>query len=63
MDNSKAPIQSVVIMDLMGREIAVFNNINAHQTELNTSNLNTGIYIMNIVNNQGSVASKRLSIN
>jgi hypothetical protein len=50
-------------MDLMGREIAVFNNINAHQTELNTSNLNTGIYIMNIVNNQGSVASKRLSIN
>lgn len=63
MDNSKAPIQSVVIMDLMGREIASFNHINAHQTEINTANLTTGIYLINVVNNQGAVASKRLSIN
>jgi hypothetical protein len=63
MDNSKSAIQSVVIMDLMGREIASFNNINAHETEINTSNLTAGIYILNVVNNQGSIASKRLSIN
>lgn len=63
MDNSKAAIQSVVIMDLMGREMATFNNINAHETEINTSNLTAGIYILNVVNNQGSIASKRLSIN
>lgn len=63
MDLGKAPIQSVQIMDLMGREISSFNNINAHQTELNTSNLTPGIYIINVVNNQGAFTSKRLSIN
>ncbi|MCG9880717.1 MAG: T9SS type A sorting domain-containing protein, partial [Bacteroidia bacterium] len=63
MDLAKAPIQSVQIMDLMGREITSFNNINAHQTEINTSNLTPGIYIINVVNNQGAFISKRLSIN
>jgi len=63
MDQSKAAIQSIQIMDLMGREISSVQNINAHQTEINTSNLTPGIYIINVVNNQGAFTSKRLSIN
>lgn len=63
MDNQKAPIASVAIYDMMGREIAVNNNIRAHQTQINTSGFSNGMYIVVVKNTDGSVASKRLTIN
>jgi acetyl esterase/lipase len=63
MENHKAPIASVVIFDMMGREISVNNNIRAHQAQINTNGFATGMYIVVVKNTDGSIASKRLTIN
>jgi hypothetical protein len=63
MDNNKAAIASVVIYDMMGREISVNNNVRAHQTQINTNGFATGMYIVVVKNIDGSIASKRLTIN
>ncbi|MDZ4667301.1 MAG: T9SS type A sorting domain-containing protein [bacterium] len=63
MDNNKAPIASVAIYDIMGREISVNNNVRAHQTQINTNGFASGMYIVLVKNTDGSIASKRLTIN
>jgi hypothetical protein len=63
MDNTKAPINSLVVYDIMGREVINLNSVNAHNYTINTSGFNPGIYIMNVRTSNGATATKRFTIN
>jgi hypothetical protein len=62
MDNSKAPINSLVIYDIMGREVYTQNNINAFTSGVNTSGFNAGMYIITVRTSTGATATKRFTI-
>ncbi len=63
MDNSKAPINSLVVYDIMGREVLVQNGLNSHLETINTSGFVSGMYIMTVKTSNGSGATKRFTIN
>jgi hypothetical protein len=63
MDNSKAPINTLAVYDIMGREVVNLNGVNAHNYTLNTNGFNPGVYIMNVKTSDGATATKRFTIN
>jgi hypothetical protein len=62
LDNSKAPMSKLVVIDLMGREVASVNNIAANNYSLNTGSFVPGVYFVNITNQNGDIATKRFII-
>lgn len=62
MDNSKAPMSSMTVVDLMGREVMSVNNLKTNEYSLNTSGLNSGVYFVNIKTINGESATKRFVI-
>ena len=62
MDNSKAPMNSLTICDIMGREVLVVNGMNTHNQNINTSAFVSGMYIITVKTSNGSIATKRFTI-
>ncbi|OYU95467.1 MAG: hypothetical protein CFE21_10005 [Bacteroidetes bacterium B1(2017)] len=62
MDNSKAPINSLVVFDIMGREVYNQTGINAQSQVINTSSFMPGMYIVNVKTTTGAGATKRFVI-
>ncbi len=62
MDNSKAAMSSLTICDIMGREVLALNGINSHNQNINTSAFVSGMYIITVKTSNGSVATKRFTV-
>ena len=55
-------ISSVVIMDIRGRIVAYYNNINSNTFVFNRNELLTGIYILRITDSTGKAQIKRVAV-
>ena len=51
--NGNKPIQTIVIYNIIGKEILKITNINSSQTELNTANLPAGLYVIKVISAEG----------
>lgn len=59
---SYAPIQSIIILDQMGRRVIELQNINHRDYTLNTSDLSTGLYFFHIETEQETIVRKMIKI-
>ncbi len=57
-NTSNGLIDAVKISDVNGRVVKVVNNINIAATQINISDLNTGLYFMEVKTDQGMVTKK-----
>jgi para-nitrobenzyl esterase len=53
--NEQSSIEQINIQDITGRTILVQEGNHFHQMELNLSNLNSGIYMVKIISNEGII--------
>ena len=57
------PIKEVVVYDVVGRQTNNIKNLNSNSVTLNVGDLgNNAIYIVKIVDNQGNVSSKKITV-
>lgn len=57
------PIKEVVVYDVVGRQTNNINNLNSKTVTLNVRDLGSNaIYIVKIVDNQGNVSSKKITV-
>lgn len=59
---SYAPIQSIIILDQMGRRVLELQDINHRDYTLNTSDLSTGLYYIHIETEQETIVRKMIKI-
>ena len=62
LNNSSETINSVVVYDLMGKNVMLINDLNSSQFTLNTSTLSKGIYMLEINSNTDAKLVKKLVI-
>jgi len=60
--NSKNLIESVHIFDITGKSIKSFDEIGDVKAKLDISNLNSGLYVARIKDNQGNTESKKILV-
>jgi hypothetical protein len=58
INNTDTNINSIEISDLNGRVVKTVNSINDVNTQINISELSTGVYIMKIVSEKGTTTKK-----
>lgn len=63
VDITKAGISEINLMDVAGKIISTISEVNAHDYNLNLSNMSQGIYFVNVKLTNGVSATKRLMIN
>ncbi|PLX25507.1 MAG: hypothetical protein C0599_00455 [Salinivirgaceae bacterium] len=57
------PIKDVVIYDVVGRETTNINNLDSKTVTLNVSDLNSSaIYIVKIIDNEGNISSRKITV-
>ncbi len=62
LDENKAPIREIRILDIAGREVANYSNLNTHNQNISLSGLNAGMYFINITTANGSNGTKRFLV-
>ena len=62
LQNNTQNINSVVIYDVLGKEAKSISNIDSSEVQLNTSNLSSGIYMIEIITDNGWKQIKKLVI-
>ena len=58
VSNTSSSINSIEITDLNGRVVKTVNAIDASNAQVNISDLSSGVYMMNITSDKGSVTKK-----
>jgi hypothetical protein len=58
VSNTSASINSIEVTDLNGRVVKTVNAIDASNTQVNISDLSSGVYMMKIVSDQGTTTKK-----
>jgi len=62
LQNNSQSINSVVIYDVLGKEVKSISNIDSNQVQVNTSNLSSGIYMIEVTTDNGLKQVKKLVI-
>ena len=62
LNNSSETINSVLVYDLLGKNVMLINDVNSSQFTLNTSTLSKGIYMLEIRSNTNAKLVKKLVI-
>lgn len=62
MDLSKSPISTITLIDVTGREVRTVEGINANETSLNLSGLQSGMYFLNVKTMNGAAATKAIVV-
>lgn len=62
LQSSTEKIEKITIVDIMGKIVATSSNINSNQFQLNVEAFSKGMYLIEILTNEGSKATKKLVI-
>lgn len=62
LQNSSESIKSIQIHDVLGKIIKSIEDVNSNQTQVNTSEISKGIYMIKIITNEGLKQIKKLII-
>uniref|UniRef100_UPI00261B2A03 T9SS type A sorting domain-containing protein n=1 Tax=Flavobacterium sp. TaxID=239 RepID=UPI00261B2A03 len=62
LQNNSESIKSILIHDVLGKTIKMIDELNSNQTQINTSELSQGVYMIEITTNDGLKQVKKLVI-
>lgn len=62
LQNNSESIKSILIHDVLGKTIKMIDEVNSNQTQINTSELSQGVYMIEITTNDGLKEVKKLVI-